>query len=94
MFLHNTWAHSDVIKLYSDASGSLGYAAVFGSRWFAAGWSDKWDGVALRQKNFSLLYSGLKYGAPFYVIIGFSSKQTIWLWLPSLLSSHVRKVLL
>lgn len=38
VFLDDKWVSSDHLKLYTDASGSIGYAAVFGSWWFA----DKW----------------------------------------------------
>ena len=38
MLLQNSWSSSDHIKLYSDASGSIGFAAVFGGCWFAHSW--------------------------------------------------------
>ena len=37
-FLNDVWASSHSLKLYSDASSSLGYAAVFGSKWIAGKW--------------------------------------------------------
>ncbi|CAG2244766.1 unnamed protein product [Mytilus edulis] len=38
-FLYNKWVSSDVLKLYSDAAGTHGgFAAVFGSKWFAGEW--------------------------------------------------------
>jgi hypothetical protein len=38
-FLYRDWVSSDIIKLYSDAAGVHGgYAAVFGSKWFAGEW--------------------------------------------------------
>jgi hypothetical protein len=40
LFPHNMWTESESIKLYSDASGSLGYASVFGSKWFAGCWTE------------------------------------------------------
>ena len=38
IFLADTWVTSDHLKLFSNVSGSLGYAAVFGSLWFARAW--------------------------------------------------------
>ncbi|XP_078336925.1 uncharacterized protein LOC111126792 [Crassostrea virginica] len=32
------WESSDITRLFTDASGLLGFAAVFGSKWFAAEW--------------------------------------------------------
>lgn len=37
-FLSDKWQSSDFYKLYTDAAGSIGYAAVFGSWWFAKKW--------------------------------------------------------
>ena len=37
-FLSDVWALSHSLKLHSDASSSLGYAAVFGSKWIAGKW--------------------------------------------------------
>ncbi|XP_061195748.1 uncharacterized protein LOC133203975 [Saccostrea echinata] len=34
MFLPDRWLNSTEIKLYTDASGSIGYSAVLGSQWF------------------------------------------------------------
>ena len=34
VFLADTWVTSDHLKLFTDASDPLGYAAVFGSLWF------------------------------------------------------------
>ena len=34
------WESSDVTRLFTDASGLLGFAAVFGDKWFAAAWTD------------------------------------------------------
>lgn len=40
VFMSDKWLSSDHFKLFTDASGSLGYAAVFGEDWFANAWSD------------------------------------------------------
>ena len=33
--------------LYTDASGFLGYGAVYGSRWLYGAWSDEWKGCSI-----------------------------------------------
>lgn len=38
VFLNNVWLDSDQIKLFSDASGSIGFGAVFGSKWLCGNW--------------------------------------------------------
>ena len=37
-FLDFVWLSSDMIHLYTDASGSLGYGAVFGKNWLYGAW--------------------------------------------------------
>jgi len=38
IFLKDGWENSKTLNLYSDASGNAGFAAVFGSWWFAESW--------------------------------------------------------
>ena len=38
------WHSSSHLHLLTDASGSLGYGAVFGSHWFFGKWPDSWVG--------------------------------------------------
>lgn len=38
VFKDDTFISSDHLKLYTDASGSLGFAGVLGSKWFANEW--------------------------------------------------------
>lgn len=40
VFLPTQWSSSDSLSLYTDAAGSKGFAAVFGSEWFAYAWRD------------------------------------------------------
>ena len=40
VFLGDKWLSSDYLKLFTDAAGSSGFAAVFGSYWFAESWPD------------------------------------------------------
>ena len=39
VFLSDNWISSDHLKLFTDASGNIGCAAVFGSWWFANSWT-------------------------------------------------------
>ena len=41
-FLEDFWDSSDKLKLYTDAAGSLGFGAVFGSKWCYGKWPDNW----------------------------------------------------
>ena len=40
--LHDIWLSSNKIRLYTDAAGSKGFAAVLGSRWCYAAWPESW----------------------------------------------------
>jgi hypothetical protein len=42
------WESSDVMRLFTDASGLLGFAAVFGSKWFAAARTDYFSWCTLQ----------------------------------------------
>jgi len=37
-FLSTSWVDSDSLLLHTDASGSLGFGGIFGSKWFQGGW--------------------------------------------------------
>ena len=41
VFLSDNWVSSDYLKLFTDASGNVGYAAVYGSQFLAHKWCDK-----------------------------------------------------
>lgn len=45
------WESSDITRLFTDASGLLGFAAVFGSKWFAAEWSESLLGMQIAVKE-------------------------------------------
>ncbi|XP_062591615.1 uncharacterized protein LOC134253122 [Saccostrea cucullata] len=40
IFHQDEWFSSQKLHIYTDASGALGYAAVYGSKWFAQSWLD------------------------------------------------------
>ena len=39
-FLSEKWSPAHTLHLYTDASGTLGYGAVFNKRWFYGKWPD------------------------------------------------------
>ena len=41
-FLEDSWHSSDKLELYTDAAGSLGFGAVFGSKWCYGKWPVTW----------------------------------------------------
>ena len=41
-FLTDQWTNSHQLELYTDASGALGYGAVFGRHWCYGQWPDSW----------------------------------------------------
>lgn len=41
-FLSESWETSKSLNLYTDASGALGFGAVFGSEWCYGEWPDSW----------------------------------------------------
>ena len=50
MLLPNRWLSSNIIKLYSDASGK-GFAAVFGSHWLQGQFPPCWESVHITVKE-------------------------------------------
>lgn len=40
IFLNQNWITNSSLQLYTDASGSFGYGAVFGDQWFYGPWPD------------------------------------------------------
>ena len=43
-FLNEVWSNSIKLKLFTDAAGSLGFGAIFGSEWCNGKWPDSWIG--------------------------------------------------
>ena len=41
-FLSDDWYDSRQLQLYTDASGSLGFGAIFGRHWCYGEWPDSW----------------------------------------------------
>jgi len=42
---------ADLLQLYTDASGSMGYDAVFQQSWFYGEWDDNWEDVNITVKE-------------------------------------------
>ena len=51
-FLPDVWANSAKLNLYTDAAGSLGFGAVFGTKWCYGRWPDKWLGRNIAMLEF------------------------------------------
>ena len=45
LLLEERWQSNATLSLFTDASGTLGYGAVFGSHWFYGAWSKEWHGL-------------------------------------------------
>ena len=43
MFLEERWTRFDQVRMYTDASGSIGYGALLGSRWCQGKWPQEWS---------------------------------------------------
>ena len=50
LFLPDVWNNSDKLSLYTDASGAIGFGAIFGNNWCYGSWQDNWIG-----KNIAIL---------------------------------------
>lgn len=51
LFMSDQWLSSDHFKLFTDAAGSLGFAAVFSHMWFAESWSSPLDSYDITVKE-------------------------------------------
>ena len=51
-FLDDVWLDSEVLHLYTDASGSLGFGAIFGTQWFYGRLLDSWKGFNIAVLEF------------------------------------------
>ena len=46
-FLSSCWVTSKTLNLFTDAAGSLGYAAIFGKQWLFGEWPDSWKELTI-----------------------------------------------
>jgi hypothetical protein len=63
MFLNDPWLLSETLRLGTDASG-IGYAAVFGARWFMGFWPVAWNCQDITAKELFPIVLALKIWAP------------------------------
>ena len=63
LFLHDVWLDSGTLQLYTDASGVLGFGAIFGDHWCYGEWPDNWKGLNIAILEFyPILLSVLLWG--------------------------------
>ena len=65
MFLPDHWVSSDHLRLYTDASGNVGYGAVFGSWWFANSWPKQLMSYSIAVKELFPIVIALEIWGPF-----------------------------
>ena len=63
MFLNDPWLRSETLQLGTDASG-MGYAAVFGSKWFTGIWPVDWNFRDITAKELFPIVLAIKIWAP------------------------------
>ncbi len=51
LFLSDQWLSDQTLHLLTDAAGSLGYGAIFGSQWFYGQWPESWvnENITLKE---------------------------------------------
>ena len=49
-FLEDRFISADLLQLYTDASGSMGYGAVFQQSWFYGEWDENWEDINITVK--------------------------------------------
>ena len=42
-FIQQQWITNDTLSLYTDASSTIGFGAVFQNKWFASTWPEEWQ---------------------------------------------------
>lgn len=60
MFQEASWSNPNIFEFYSDASGSIGFGAFSGNKWFAGQWPQSWNTVEIQTKEIYPIYLGLK----------------------------------
>lgn len=59
------WRDNDALRLYTDASGSLGFAAVFGMHWFVSTWPTSLSALHITIKELFPIVLTLEIWGPF-----------------------------
>ena len=80
-FMQSHWVTSDVLSLYTDASGSLGFGDIFQTHWFQGSWEPHQKlgqpGSPLHGKNCLPLLLLIIYGPIFSQTSAFSFSVTM-----------------
>ena len=80
-FMQSHWVTSDVLSLYTDASGSLGFGDIFQTHWFQGSWEPHQKlgqpGSPLHGKNCLPLLLFIIYGPIFSQTSAFSFSVTM-----------------
>ena len=61
LLLEDRWINSKNISLFTDASGSMGYAAVFGPAWFNGVWPRTWSNYHITIKELYPIVAALEF---------------------------------
>lgn len=64
LLLEKRWLSSDSLHLHTDASGSLGYGAIFKSHWFYGTWPSDWQQKDITFKELVPLVLSLEIWGP------------------------------
>ena len=79
-FLGSRWYTSKTLKLFTDAAGSLGYAAIFGKQWFFGEWPAVWKTFNITILEFFPIVLASKIWGPLMrnkCIVFFSNNQAV-----------------
>jgi hypothetical protein len=50
-FMEDNVVSTDMLQLYTDATGRYGYGALFGTSWFYGEWNESWENVDITIKE-------------------------------------------
>ena len=79
-FLGSRWYTSKTLKLFTDAAGSLGYAAIFGKHWFFGEWPAVWKTFNITILEFFPIVLAIEIWGPLMrnkCIVFFSDNQAV-----------------
>ena len=79
-FLGSRWYTSKTLKLFTDAAGSLGYAAIFGKQWFFGEWPAVWKTFNITILEFFPIVLAIEIWGPLMrnkCIVFFSDNQAV-----------------
>ena len=83
-FLNNFWETSDQLHLFADASGSLGFAGIYGQQWFQGVWQPDQTltsrGYQLHGRSSMQSLLQVQYGANNWSANGLYFTVTTFLW--------------